>query len=719
MLKFKVSLLMCLLVSCEKPAPITHEFKQPIPETNPTLAASQLALAKSHLAAEAPDKAVPYLEAAIRNGGSATTEKLLREILVTARFTVPVARFTHPYPVLTFVRSETSLFAAIAGPHPTVVRWELGEDQQAAAVLFPAGKHNISHLSVSPSGKHLLVHRGETNLLCLAETLKPITNLGTFPLYLDPENLQPFSENSLLLAHPTANDRTLTWHIRDSATGEILRSESSPLYPKPQFSHFQETTLLVELKDRTRIEIPVVGEITKSRPSGNSGIVRPRIVPPPQTTITTHEGNSINFARIISIHPSLLPSITPSLLPAITGYRLNPATQTLEKVPTPERLEILSKTFPGIPPTFTIHTSETAVFTRLAAAFPDEFPDLTATARADAKILEETFAKGDPAAITAAIRALPPSGLPTATALFLSLKSENPEYIRETLAIAKDVPTPLLNRDIPLPENYRNEQDWLGYESPDFSEIFSRREAETITLIGELQLPENPTEEDIQDFVAHLLAPETQEQLPSKTLALSAITAARSLSRDESQATSALKLVALAERLGTPQAEILRTKATALTTLGEFEDAHRAWIALITDLPEADHLPSDYSEAAHTAFETSAPDQAAEILRTGLFRFPNDVALAIRAGWIALLTDHPEQAADYLTRATRLGLPGDEVENTTALLAIAHTQLGDPDTAQGFLEQLTAINPAWAEPATIEKLPWPEPFKASLRQLTW
>ena len=709
--------LIFLLASCEKPASLNHSDGAidgtangalPLGGESTTLAASQLALAKSYLNSEIYEKAIPYLNAAIANGSTTEAEATLLKILDFSDFSVPISRFTHPYPVTTFAESNEDLFVAIAGPHPTVVRWDLTDQPEVTAVLFPAGAESISNLTLS--GNYLLVHRGKTNLLCLAETLKPIANLGTFPSYLNPDHLQPFSENSLLVAHPTADDRTITWRIRDTTTGEILRSESFPLYPKPVLASFIDTTLIIDLENYTTIEVPLIGDVIRNTDISASAFLKPS--PSPFTVAD----NSI--VRHITI-PSPGASIQRSLLPYLTGYRLNPSTQSLEEIPTPERLEILSKVFPEISPTFTIHTCETAVKTRLAAAFPNEFPDLTTTARAEAKIIEEAFATDDPEAILTAIRALPPSGLPTATALFLSLKSENPEYIREVLAIAENVPAALLHPEIPLPPNYRNEQDWIGYESPDFAEIFTRHQKETTALVTELTLPENPTEEDVQTFITHLLSPETQAQLPRETLALSAITAARALSKTETQATSSLQLTALAQRLGSPQSEILRTNAIALTTLGEFEKAHRAWISLITEQPEATHRPSDYSEAAHSAFENSDPAQAAEILRTGLFRFPNDVALAIRAGWIALLTDQPEQAADYLTRATRLGLPGDEVENTTALLAIAHTQLGDPDNATGFFKQLTAINPDWADPATIKKLPWPESFKASLRQLAW
>lgn len=388
------------------------------------LVASQLALAESHSASIAFDKAIPYLQAAAENGASPDAKALLLKTLADAYFAIPVARFTHPYPVLFFVRSEGALYVALAGQHPTVVRWDLGQNTRATAVLFPTKEDTISHLSLSSTGDYLIVHRGKTNLLCLAKTLKPIVNLGTFPSSLNPDKLQPFSKKSLLIAHPTAEGSFVTWHIRDSATGEILRTESFPLYPRPSFASFEENTLVVNLEDHSTLEIPIVGNVKKSPSSLNVQKGRPRIVPPPQSSLLSVESNSITMARSVRIPSSLLPSISPSLfrlLPAITGYSLNPKTQALEEMAIPERLEILSKTFPSIPPTFAIHTCETTVVTRLAAAFPEEFPRITATARAEATEIEEVFAAGDSEMIKIAIRALPPSGLATSTALFLSL----------------------------------------------------------------------------------------------------------------------------------------------------------------------------------------------------------------------------------------------------------------------------------------------------------
>ena len=697
-----------LLQSCGKPTTVSGKSRES--NSNPTLAAAQLSLARIHIAENFPQKALPYLESSQENQPSEATQSLITETLASTRFQVPVIQLIHPYPVIRQTDSEASCYVAIGGSHPTVIRWDLTDDPKVTAILFPSTAKSISHISLSRDGTFLTVHRDETNLLCNAQTLKPITSLGTFPENFDPANLQPFSENSLLLAHPVIDENFLTWRIRDSATGENLRAENFPLYPKPTHAHFNDTTLVVELEDGTETSIPLIGDVAHHPTTS-----RLREVPAPANTDFTSESCTITLNQTIPLNPSV-PRSRP-LLQALTGYRLDETTQNLIEIPTANRLEILSQSFPEIPPTLKLFSATGPIESRLAAAYPAEFPHLTAPDRAQTLIVRETFATKNPAAISALIASLPPSSLATSTALFLSLKSNNPDFIRHILSIAKNVPPALKDPEIQVPTNYRNEQDWLGYESPDFTEIFTLRQSDKSSLLTELQLPANPTEEDVQIFTTQLLSPENQQNLPRETLARSALAAAIALSKNQSHATSALQLATLAQRLGTPQPEVLRTQAIAFSTLADFESAHRTWLDLITNQSEATHLPSDYSEAAHTAFEIADPDQASEILRTGLFRFPNDVALAIRAGWIALLTDQPAQSLEYLDHATTLGLPPDEIENTTALLAIAHTQLGDPESASAYLEQLKAIDEKWNDPASIEKLPWPDPFKIALVQL--
>jgi len=67
----------------------------------------------------------------------------------------------------------------------------------------------------------------------------------------------------------------------------------------------------------------------------------------------------------------------------------------------------------------------------------------------------------------------------------------------------------------------------------------------------------------------------------------------------------------------------------------------------------------------------------------------------------------------------RIGYPEDKLENATALLTIAAVRLGDIDQAAQHFDALISIDPAWADPATLETLEWPDELKSALRQMTW
>jgi tetratricopeptide (TPR) repeat protein len=680
-----------------------------------SLSAAQLALAKAHLANNEPGRAIPYLLAARQAPGSGDIEELFTETIESAGFSIPTQLLRHPYPVIRFTENPgKAIFAALGGKHPTVIRWDLSETPEVTAVLFPTNASDISHISLSPDGLHLLVHRDGTNLLCDATTLKPVMNLGSFPGNLDPGSCQPFSVNGLLVAHPTKTETgNLIWQIRDTATGETLRTESTQLYPKPIHASFDGTTLCIALEDDREIRIPIQGEsetiIKKHRPRGNS-------TRKPGTMLT--DGSTIAIS--LPIPTSSGKNIPTGIIPAIAGYELDTATQTLLEIPIPNRLATLSEAFPGkIPPTLSLHSAETVLSERLAAAFPWEFPELAALQISHAEIIRQVFKTGDPEAIAAVVDSAG-EGLPLSTALFLSMEMGDATLIEQILAKAKNMPPALRSLaktgiyQITDPTKLRLEQDWIGYESPDFTPLFQESLANKSKVFLELSLPENPRTEDIEAFAAKLLDPENEVTLGKATLAERAISAAGFLAKNPENAAQALQIIAIAGRLGAQRASCLRVNASALTTLSDFKAAHRTWIDLITNQPEADHLSSDYSEAAYTAFGNGDPRQAMEILNTGLFRFPQDVSFAIRAGWISLLTGHPKEALVCLTRATKLGLPPAEIENTTALLAITHSQLDDPATASSYLEQLKAISPKWEDPKNIEALPWPESFKLTL-----
>lgn len=699
-----------LLVSCGKPAPVSS--KEPASENRPALAAAQLALAKSHTESHRPRQALTYLGASFENNPLPGTLGLIDSTLASTEFRIPTIRLTHPYPIVSVIRNGNNLFASLGGPYPTVIRWNLENIPHVASVLFPIKAETISHIAVAPSGKFILIQRDATHLLCHADTLKPITSIGTLPPGLDPAALLAFSENSLLFAHPVSGpNQTFTWQIRDSATGEPLRTETFPAFPKPFSAFFNGTSLHIVLDDENQLTIPLVGEIGKE--PGDSRFPAP--IPSSDFTID---------GQIIELHQTIPSEISSSVsLATLTGYTLDSGSQTLEEIPVPERLQELSEILPDIPSTLKLYSARGVIEDRFAAAFPDEFPELTSAGRAHAEIVRSSFSSREKPAILAMIAALPETGLPTSTAFLLALQSGDPDLIAAISRKAQNLPDALknLNRpggSVPDLKVLRQTQDWIGYESPDFSPLFESLDAEKTATLSGLDLSESPDDEEVHSLLVKLLDRENLGKLGPKPLSEAAITAARNLSENPRHATSALEFAALARRMGAHPAETLRVQATAYSTLADFDSAHRTWLDLITNQPEASHLASDYTEAAHTAFEQADPRQAIEILETGIFRFSEDVSFAIRAGLIALLTAHPEHAARYLTHATSLGLPPAEIENTTALLAIAHIQLGDPETARSYLEQLKAIDESWSSPESIEKLPWPEPLKASLRQLT-
>lgn len=711
------------LCSCEKAEPVSEisEARGEIeskPGIESSLAAAQLALAKSHLAASEAEKAIPFLQAATQAATSEEAGKILAETVASHRFTIPSVLLRHPQPVLCFTEDPgKAILVALGGKHPTVARWDLEESPEVTAVLFPTNAALISHISLSSDGRHILVHRDATNLLCDAITLKPISNLGEFPANLDPLACQPFTPNGLLMAHPTILENgNYAWNIRDAASGEILRSVSFPAYPRPLSAAFESTSLSIALEDGRGIRIPILGQVETVDSLDD---FRPK-VPAPTDTIQTDEST---IALSLPLPEIRMENLSPAVLAAVSGYELDPATQTLSEIPIPNRLAELSAAFPGeLPPTLKLHSAEAAVSRRLAAAYPEAFPKIATAAIAHAEIIRKTFATGDSAAILAVIDSAE-HGLPLATALFLSLESGNPSWIERSAAKAEDMPAAIRTlvksptASIPNSSSLRLEQDWLGYESPDFSTIFIKAEERKSSAISQLSLPIHPSEAEIDSLVRKLLDPQTASDLGRALIAECALQAATILAKDPEKGAQTLQLSAIARRFGSSPATCLRTDATAFTSIGDFTSANRAWIDLITNQPEADHLASDYSEAAYTAFETGDARQAMEILNTGLFRFQNDVAFAIRAGWIALLTDHPAEALTYLTHATKLGLPPAEIENTTALIAITHSQLEDSKSAQSYLAQLKAISPKWEDAQNINALPWPESFKATLKEI--
>jgi len=717
-LKFGIFIILALLLSCEEKPPVSKGSSAP--ESNPTLAAAQFALAQNYLAHNEPLKAIPYLVASLSIQASPKTESLLKKILASTDFTLPVKELRHPFPVLHFKEAGHNLFVAVEGKYPTVIRWNLSDEPSVGAVMFPTKAKQITHLTVSPDSKFIIVHRDELSLLCRAETLKPIAAIAAFAKGLDPETCQPFSENGLLFAHPITDANGLQiWQIHDSNTGEVLRSET--IIPGSSYvtsAIFEGTTLRITMSNQSSHEIPLAGAVVFHRSSSI------KITTPPAPFNITHTAeNTLTIVRTFHLSSDEISNRSEELLYALSGFKLDLNTQTLTKIPAPNRLATLTKELPErLPSTLRIYSSETPITRRLADAYPENFPELTAADRAHAEIIMQVFTTGDREATLAVIDSAT-HGLPFATAIFLALDSQKPEFISRAIEKATDLPPALLalaNRRIPPDTDFdylRRIEDWHGYESPDFAPLLNRFRKEQADYLLSLTLPDDPSEDDISALSLRLTDTKTIATLGQPVIAEKAINAARILSENPKHAITAIRLAEYAQRLGTAPANCLRVRAAAFLTLADFDTAHATWIDLITNQPEADHLPTDYTEAAHTAFETGNPRQAIEILNTGLFRFPNAPSSAIRSGWIALLTDHTEDALRYLNHATKIGLPPDEIEDTTALLAISHERLGDHEAAVSYLAQLKAISPKWVDAETLAMLPWPESFKDSLNAI--
>jgi tetratricopeptide (TPR) repeat protein len=322
----------------------------------------------------------------------------------------------------------------------------------------------------------------------------------------------------------------------------------------------------------------------------------------------------------------------------------------------------------------------------------------------------------------------------------MALESDHPEWIAASLSSAADLP-PVLRQiaksriawledrkadslsvwpeQFPPMSEIRSREDWEGWEQADFSPSLEKIRQCVRDELNAVKVPENPTPEQRKAVADRLRDPQTFATIGRARFANACLEAALALSAFKEDKEATFELAARARELGAQPEPCLRAEALALTALGDYKEAHPRWIELITEHPVATHLPGDYAEAAYTAFENEDPQQAMEILTTGIHRFPQDGNFALRAGWVALLTGNPERAYQFLQTGQRIGFPEEKLENATALLAIAAAQTGAADDAKVYFKDLLKLSPDWEDPQTIETLDWPEELKSTLRQLGW
>lgn len=851
----------CLwLGACESPKPkaaksVVEEPKKPIP--SPALAAARVDLAKARLTEGFQDEALLHSVAALDADPSfAEARDLVVSILASTRWQIVESSIRFPLPIDRIeVAAPSSLWISLTGEVNTVVRWNL-ESGRMEAVMFPIKAEGTRAMAFDSQHRHAVIERGGITLLCDAQSLKPIRDLGLLPDNISPSSNIAFSADGLLLAHPeqvSGNDRSVVWRIRDSNTGEILRSSDPANGPgsRPVAAHLDRQSLKVLRADGSILNMPVspIEAVTLSpskepievlhavfSPTGGAADVlasqgphgtparrvlafdQPLATQEPMSLLATfswsrhpnvwnglmrgspgfsvsdrivhmssdsrspirldHEATALALdgdriltgdkAGNLAIHRSL-PALgsgagnssktgtNPNAVGAIvalseflTGIRLDETRREPQTIDTESRLmrlkacdfDALAGSFPdmdfeplrvaaaGFQPLAIPDDAMSPLTARLArAGNPNVQPDL-----------EKVFENAEDEPVLAAIKQAGARDAKAAKALQLALDSTHANWIRGCLEQAKDLP-PLLQKlatsRIAWIENRKAEaiagwpdvfpdlnqvrlrEDWDGWEQADFNPAMEKLKLCIREVLDALVVPPESTPEQRMAVFERLTNQETVVAVGKPRYARACLDAALAFSKFKDEKETTFQLATIARNLGEAAAPCLRAEAMALTAMGDYQQARERWISLITEHPIAEQEPGDYAEAAYTSFENADPQQAMNILTTGMHRFPNDANFALRSGWVSLLTGNAERAYRFLLTGKQIGYPEEKLENATALLAIAAVQTGANEDAEVFYQDLIALDPAWQDAATIETLDWPEELKASLRQLAW
>ena len=352
--------------------------------------------------------------------------------------------------------------------------------------------------------------------------------------------------------------------------------------------------------------------------------------------------------------------------------------------------------------------------------------------------IAELFESGDIPRIITSIEKADPANADSAKYLQRALSSSHAELVEACLRRFTAMPSMLrllaesrmawlLGRKSdaiaswpePFPnyESIRLVEDWHGWERADFSEAFKIMSDCVTKEIELLKFPTEPSDDQLKALVMRFEDQQIIRAIGRARYSKACIDAAYGFCKWKDHAKTALVLATRARNLGYPPEPCLRAEAMAHTVLGDYSKAHEQWLMLIGEFPVESHEAGDYAEAAYTAFENANGVQAMEILITGMRRFPSDADFALRAGWIALLTDHHERAYQFLLNGQQIGYRPEKIENATALLAVAAMECGAKAEALAYYVKLVETDQRWKEAKAIAELDITDEMKSVLESV--
>lgn len=798
----------CLgIPACDKsPAPVIEHSANPLARQ---LSGARLDAAKAALEKNHRDEALLLLVSALKADPTHQEVLLsLRTLLSETRWYYPSTKMDVGLPVEKLALSKDSLWTSVSGGYQlgtwnTTARWDL-DQSKVAAVLFPRQAEQTQALSLSPDQSKIVIQRGTPgdfiSLLCDANTLRPIRNLGNYPENCSVAEVTTFSPDGLLIAYPQANHDMTTWRIVDAASGEVIRSHDERKELIPLSASLDRNVLNVYHADGTQLNLPVSptepaeslhatslpktssGTATiqstmveflnaKTAPIRSTLPVSAFISQDERAVVATVDGK-ILIHRLLPVvrmtgrgagpveFPATDVTALISLAEGLTGLKFDEEHRTFAVLSETERRFRIIKagkvSLPGLdfsllceeilatPCTTASPDAAFALHDRISRASETRRrylaigPEAPSSEPSSVEKIQAILRTGNSTSITEAIQSIPEKDPAAAAALSIALDSDHPEWLIAFHAGKTSIP-PLLQKLVqsrihwlegdkagsialwrdgfPDIKSTRRAEDWDGWETVDFTPQFASHFIQLDQELSTFDLPADASPERQKALAGRLLDPETARGIGKNKHAEACLQAAQEMARDKETATLAMELAIRARELGALPVPCLRAEATAYTSLEMFPKAHECWISIITDQPLDQQQSSDYTEAAYLAFETNQTEQAMEILKTGLHRYPKDSEYAYRAGWISLLTLNWDYAHLYLMAGERIGFTDEHREKALAMLAISSSECGYSEDAADYFEELAALDPSWAEQDPPKTDGWPPELKISLHQL--